>query len=209
MSDDPATDAATWLARRLRDAVRRRGVASVAVSGGSTAPPLFAALLAEDVPWPQVGLWQVDERVAPDGDARRNATQLDVLPIRPHLMPVTGRDLRAGARRYASGLPERFDVIHLGLGEDGHTASWPPGTDVASSTRAVEVTGEFHGIPRMTLTGHVVNGARSRFVLAGGASKAEVVERWLLRDPDLPITRVRSTDTRAFLDRDAAARLPL
>ena len=197
--------AAVWIARRLRDAHRRRGEAFLALSGGSTAPPMIAALLAEDVPWATTTVWQVDERVAPDGDDRRNAGQLAVLPCRVRLMPVTASDPRRAARQYGAALPERLDVVHLGLGEDGHTASWPPGdTDLLESERAVELVPEFHGVPRMTLTRRIVNGARSRAVLTVGGSKREMVERWLLRDPALPITAVRMTSTWAFLD-DAAA----
>lgn len=196
---------AVWIARRLRDAHRRRGEAFLALSGGGTAPPMLAALLEQDVPWTTTTVWQVDERVAPDGDERRNAEQLSVLPCRVRLMPVTASDLRRAARQYGAGLPERFDVVHLGLGEDGHTASWPPGdSGPLESERAVELVPEFHGVPRMTLTRRVVNGARSRAVLTVGEPKREMVERWLLRDPALPITAVRSSSTWVFLD-DAAA----
>lgn len=175
------------------------------MSGGSTAPPMIAALLDEDVPWATTTVWQVDERIAPDGDERRNANQLAVLPCRVRLMPVTAGDLRRAARQYGSGLPDRFDVVHLGLGEDGHTASWPPGdAEPLDSDRPVELIPEFHGVRRMTLTRRVVNGARSRAVLTVGGSKRAMVERWLLRDPALPITAVRMTSTWAFLD-DAAA----
>lgn len=175
------------------------------MSGGSTAPPMIAALLDQDVPWETTTVWQVDERIAPDGDDRRNADQLAVLPCRVRLMPVTVSDLRRGARQYGMSLPERLDVVHLGLGEDGHTASWPPGdAGPIDSERSVELVPEFHGVRRMTLTRRVVNGARSRAVLTVGGSKQEMVERWLLRDPDLPITAVRSSSTWAFLD-DAAA----
>lgn len=208
IGDDPATAAAVWLARRLRDAVRRRGEAFLAVSGGSTAPPMFAALLELDTPWDQTTIWQVDERVAPDGDPDRNAEQLIALPSQLRLMPVTSKDLRAAARRYGAGLPEQFDVVHLGVGGDGHTASWPPGDPVVDSTRPCEVTGVFNGRRRMTLTPPVVNGARSRLVLTTGVAKAPIVERWLLRDPGLPVDRVRRSGTIAFLDPPAASALP-
>jgi 6-phosphogluconolactonase/glucosamine-6-phosphate isomerase/deaminase len=208
VSDDPAGDAGRWLARRVRDAVRRRGAAAIAVSGGSSAPPMFAALLAEDVPWERVTIWQVDERVAPDGDDARNAGQLRDVPARVELMPVTADDLTAAADRYGAGLPERFDVVHLGLGDDGHTASWPPGDPVADSRRPCEVVGEFNGYRRMTLTPGVVNAARSRVMLTYGETKAPVVARWLLRDPELPVDRVRRSGTWAFLDRPAASALP-
>lgn len=208
VSDDPSAAAAAWMARRLRDAVRRRGEAMIAVSGGSTAPPLFSALLHHDVPWDRITIWQVDERVAPEGDPERNAIQLTAVPGRLRLMPVTAKDLRAAARRYGAGLPERFDLVHLGLGDDGHTASWPPGHPVVDSDRPCEAIGEFNGFERMTLTPRVVNAARSRLMLTLGASKAEMVERWMLRDPSLPVDRVRRSGTIAFLDPDAASRLP-
>lgn len=202
---DAAERAAVWIAGRLRDADRRRGVASLALSGGSTAPPMIAALLDQDVPWSSTTVWQVDERIAPDGDGARNAAQLDALPGRVRLMPVTAVDLRRAARHYGSSLPERLDVVHLGLGDDGHTASWPPGDDgPIRSQRSVELVDEFHGVPRMTLTRTVVNTARSRVVLTVGSAKRDMVERWLLRDGSMPITAVRTSATWVFLDEAAA-----
>ena len=207
VSNDPSTAAGRWLAQRLRDAVQRRGAATVAVSGGSSAPPMFAALVDEEVPWSAVTMWQVDERVAPDGHPERNVLQLAELPAVVKPMPVTARDLAAAARRYASTLPERFDVVHLGLGDDGHTASWPPGDDVVDSRRGCEVVAEFNGFLRMTLTPAIVNAARSRLMLTYGSSKAPMVARWLLRDPALPVDRVRRSGTWTFLDPAAAADL--
>lgn len=205
---DPAARAATWIVRRLRDAVRRRGAATLALSGGSTAPPMIAALVALDVPWHAVGVWQVDERIAPDGDRARNARQL--APLR-HLarsvveMPVTDADRDAGSRAYATSLPDVFDIVHLGLGDDGHTASWPPGRDATrDSPDAVTTVDDFNGWDRMTLTRRVVNGARSRVVLASGSAKRPMVERWLLGDDTIPISGVRRTSTWVFLDHDAA-----
>lgn len=208
VADDAATLAGQWIARRLRDAVRRRGAASLALSGGSTAPPMIDALVAAEVPWEAIGIWQVDERVAPDGDDARNAGQLrpfDALSCRVRPMPVTARDLRRAAQRYANSLPDRLDVVHLGLGDDGHTASWPPDEpDVRDSERRVELVEMFNGWPRMTLTGSVVNDARSRVVLTLGADKRPMVERWLLLDPSIPIAAVRRAATWVFLDGPAA-----
>ncbi|MEO6653657.1 MAG: 6-phosphogluconolactonase [Ilumatobacteraceae bacterium] len=202
---DADQQAAAKIAARLRDAHRRRARAFLAMSGGSTAPPLIGALLDQDVPWETVTVWQVDERVAPDGDDERNVGQLAVLPCVVRPMPVTGRDLRRAARQYGALLPDRFDVVHLGLGDDGHTASWPPG-DAApiSSERSVELVRNFHGLDRMTLSARVVNRARARVVLATGASKRPMVTRWFDGDATLPITSVRRSDTWVFLD-DAAA----
>ena len=209
VGDDPAAAAASWLARRLTEAVHRRGVGRIAVSGGATAPAVLSALGNLPIPWADVVVWQVDERIAPDGDPSRNAAQLIDLPARLQLMPVTATDLRAAADAYEASLPDRFDVVHLGLGDDGHTASWPPGDKrILKSQRRVEVTDEFRGFRRMTLTPLVVNGARSRMVIAIGAGKAPAVRRWLLRDGAIPIDKVRRKGTRGFFDPAAVSELP-
>lgn len=207
VSDDPAVACAESIARRLRDAVRRRGSASLAVSGGSSAPPMFAALARLSVPWNKVGVWQVDERVAPDGDPDRNATQLVGIGGRQRLMPVTATDLGVAARRYAGSLPDRFDVVHLGMGPDGHTASWPPGDPVIDSRARVALSGEYQGRVRMTLTPQVVNGARGRAVLLLGADKSAALAAWLRpgTGPTPPIARVRGRGTVIFCDPAAAA----
>ena len=127
---------AGWFTVIARQAMGKRGVCSLAMSGGSTAAELFEALIETEVFWGRVELYQVDERVAPDEDAARNATalvhdfaeQVGIPESRVHLMDVTASDLAAAAARYAAALPKRFDVVHLGLGADGHTASWPPGS---------------------------------------------------------------------------------
>ncbi len=207
MSDEPEAEAGRWLAGRLRDAVLQRGEATLALSGGGSAPPMFDVLLAQDVPWKSVVIWQVDERVAPDGHPERNAGQLVDFPCRVELMPVTDDDLAAAADRYGRSLPDRFDVVHLGLGDDGHTASWPPGDRVVDSEDSCEVVAEFNGFLRMTLTPAIVNAARSRLMLTYGASKAPLMKRWLLHDPALPVDRVRTDDTWVMLDPAAAADL--
>lgn len=210
IEDDPAAWVAGSIARRLRAALRRRGRAHLAVSGGSTAPPMLASLTAHELPWDRVDVWQVDERVAPDGHPDRNATQLSGLPGRRHLMPVTAQDLGRAAARYAAALPERLDVVHLGMGPDGHTASWPPGDPVVDSARPVDLCGEFNGRVRMTLTPPAVNGARSRIVLINGADKAPAVAAWLNHHPlgaRLPISRVARSGTVVVLDIAAASQL--
>lgn len=199
------------IARQLRHAVSRRGAATAAFSGGTTPMLMLAALSDRSVPWKAITVFQVDERVAPDGDPDRNAPLLDVL--RPcgasiHLMPVTAQDLDAARRRYASLLPDRLDVVHLGVGDDGHTASWPPGDQVIDERGTVAMSREYKGRVRMTLTVGAVNAARHRLVLATGAAKAPVIERWLLHDHGLPVDRVSRTSTVIVLDADAAARLP-
>jgi 6-phosphogluconolactonase len=200
--------AAAEIATRLAAAIRARGRAALAVSGGSTGPALLAALAATDLPWDAIGIWQVDERVAPDGDPERNANQLEGIPGRHVVMPVTAPDLGAAADAYAVELPARFDVIHLGMGPDGHTASWPPRDPVIDSTKPVDLSQEYQGRVRMTLTPPVVDAARARVVLIVGADKAPAVARWLEGDgDDLPIARLQPQDTLVVLDLPAAAQL--
>lgn len=180
-------------------------MATLALSGGGTGSVLIEALGSVPIPWQAITVWQVDERLAADGDPGRNAVQLAGLPCRVRLMPVTALDRPAAAARYAASLPERLDVVHLGLGSDGHTASWPPGDDdVLRTRRPVAWVAAFNGWERMTLTPIVVNAARSRLVLATGIGKRPVVERWLAGDASIPISAVHRTATTAFLDRHAA-----
>ena len=162
VDDEPAARAAREIDRLLATAVEQRGRASLAVSGGSTGPGLLAALATAPLPWANVGVWQVDERVAPEGDASRNANQLDGFPGEIHLMPVTAPNLERAAAAYAAELPDRFDVVHLGMGSDGHTASWPPGDPVLHRRRPVDLSAEYEGRVRMTLTPPVVDTARAR-----------------------------------------------
>ena len=210
VDEDPGRRAARSIAQRLRAAVRARGRATLAVSGGSTAPPMLAALAAMDLPWPAIAIWQVDERVAPDGDPDRNASQLHAFPGEHHLMPVTSPVLVAAAAEYAAGLPDRFDVVHLGVGPDGHTASWPPGDPVIGSDLPVDLSGEYQGRVRMTLTPPVIDAARGRVVLVSGVDKAAAVAAWLEGDAtpaELPIVRVRAAGTVVVLDPPAASGL--
>ena len=213
ISDDPPGDVARSLAVRLRAAIRRRQRASLAVSGGSTAPSMLAALVHEDLDWDRLTIWQVDERVAPDGHDDRNATQLWFVPGETRLMPVTGDDLAMAALRYADELPDRFDAVHLGLGDDGHTASWPPSphpdATVVSSPNAVAMVGDFRGRGRMTLTPAPINHARSRLILTAGPGKAPMVRRWIDRDRSIPVSHVRRSATTLFLDPPAASKLSL
>jgi 6-phosphogluconolactonase/glucosamine-6-phosphate isomerase/deaminase len=208
VADDAPARAAHEIATRLTAAVTASGRAALAVSGGSTGPHLLGALAAAGLPWDVIGIWQVDERVAPDGDPARNANQLVDVPGEHHLMPVTASDLVAAAADYAAGLPDRFDVVHLGMGPDGHTASWPPGDPVIDSAKAVDLSQPYQDHVRMTLTPTIVNGATARVVLITGADKAPAVARWLEGDgADLPIARVTADDTVVVLDAAAAADL--
>lgn len=211
---DPPRRAALSIARRLERFINRRGVATMALSGGTTAPAMIEELLRRHraVDWDRVEVWQVDERVAPDGDPARNANQLVDLPAKVHLMPVTAADLEAAAADYAASLPERFDVIHLGMGADGHTASWPPNDPIVDlpADRRVGISQPYQGLVRMSLLPSVVNAAGGRVVLIMGEDKAPAVAAWIEGQPfdgDLPIRRVLRGGTTVVLDAAAASLL--
>jgi len=216
-----AARAADLVAERLAKAAAGRGAATLAVSGGSTPLPFFAELTGRAVPWEAVRVFQVDERVAPAGHPDRNltglrATFLDRVPIPPgnvHPMPVEEPDTGAAAAAYAAELRAvtgdgRLDVVHLGLGDDGHAASWPPGDPVVDATADVAVVGPFNSRVRMTLTPPAVNRADWIVWLIAGAPKAPVVARLLAGDPALPSSRVRRHDASLLADAPAGADLP-
>jgi len=225
LPDGPAlaARAADLVAGRLAGAAAARGRATLAVSGGSTPLP-FLAELAErkEVPWEAVHVFQVDERVAPPGHEDRNLTGLQAALLdrvripsaNVHPMPVEEPDLDAAAAAYAeeiravAGPSGRLDVVQLGLGDDGHTASWPPGDPVVDATSDVAVVGPFNGRLRTTLTPPTVNRAGWIVWLIAGAAKAPVVARVLAGDHSLPAVRVRRTDVTLLADRAAGAGLP-
>ncbi|MGE0880157.1 MAG: 6-phosphogluconolactonase [Acidimicrobiia bacterium] len=212
-----AEEAADWMAGEIERAIAVRGRAAIAVSGGSTPNAMFAALARRRLPWNQVHVFQVDERVAPDGDADRNATTMVPALVEAagipaenvHLMAVTDTDLEGAARRYERELRRHgdgvLDVVHLGIGVDGHTASWPPGDAVVDVVdRDVAIVGPFNGRRRMTLTVPAVNRARCIMLLVAGADKAIPLRRALAEDHAMPASRVRHTDLLVFADRAAA-----
>jgi 6-phosphogluconolactonase len=208
--DAVARRAAEEVAAAAREAIEANGRFSFAVSGGRSPWEMFRELASEDVAWDRVGIWQVDERVAPDGDPDRNLTGLAsiVPPAELHPMPVTDADLEAGAGRYAASLPQRFDLIHLGMGDDGHTASLVPGDPVLEVTdRDVALTAEYRGRRRMTLTYRVLDRARAVLWLIAGEDKAAVLPRLLAGDSSIPAGRVAAADQLVVADRAAAARL--
>ena len=196
------------VAAAAREAVADRGTFTFAVSGGRTPWAMFEALAGEDVPWDHVGIWQVDERVAPYGDSDRNLTSLE--PLAPpgvtlYPMPVEGPDLDAAAERYAASLPLAFDLVHLGLGDDGHTASLIPDDAVLDvADRDVALTAEYRGRRRMTLTYPVLARARRVLWLVTGADKAPMLPRLLRADPSIPAGRVRAPEQLVVADAAAA-----
>jgi 6-phosphogluconolactonase len=212
---DVVTDAEAAV-ERVAELVRERARAkegrfSLALSGGSIATALSRALAEEEIPWERIDVYQVDERIAPPGHPDRNLTGLiSALPAgaRQHLhpMPVEEDDLEAAAARYAASLPPSLDLVHLGLGPDGHTASLVPGDPVlAVPDRFVAVTGEYEGRRRMTLTYPALDAAREVVWLVTGASKRDALAKLLVRDESIPAARVAAEAQLVVADAAAAA----
>jgi 6-phosphogluconolactonase len=200
-----ASAAAGFVAERARAAVADHGRFRFAVSGGTTPWAMFADLTRLDLPWASVEIYQADERVAPDQDPDRNLTHLREslgnLPVTVLPMPVTAADLDAAAAAYASELPGRFDVVHLGLGPDGHTASLVPGDPVLEVTdRLVAVTRPYQGHRRMTLTYPALARADEILWLVSGEDKHEALSKLLVGDPSIPAARVQAAKSVVFAD---------
>jgi 6-phosphogluconolactonase len=219
-ADAVAEEAAAIIATDARIAVDARGRFTLAVSGGHTPWVMLRALSKMQVPWKHVHILQVDERVAPAGDPERNFTHLresllDHAPLPAthiHAMPVESTDLVAAASRYAdslrelAGAPPTLDLVHLGLGPDGHTASLVPGDPVVDVTDAdVALTGVYMGRRRMTLTYRTINRARRLLWLVTGEEKARMLVRLRDGDPSIPAGRVRQDSALVLADRAAAA----
>lgn len=173
---------------------------------------MLQALSVLPLPWHHMHVFQVDERVSPDGTLDRNSTALrhallDRVDTTAHLMDVTASDLVESAQRYADLLHahQPLDVIHLGVGDDGHTASWPPGAPVIDDRDDdVAIVGLFRGFVRMTITPRVVDRARAVVVLVAGSDKAPVLTRMLAGDRTIVASRVLGPHTTIVADKAAA-----
>jgi 6-phosphogluconolactonase len=207
-----ATRGAELIAAAGRAAVQERGSFSLAMSGGRSPWAMLAILGAiEEMPWGETELFQVDERIASPGSEDRNLTHLVLglsmdhqSSLRP--MPVTQRDLVAAAREYESSLPERLDLVHLGIGPDGHTASLIPGDPVLEvSDRRVAITeSSYQGHPRMTLTYPAIDAARQVLWLVTGEQKREALAKLLAADRTIPAGRVANEAMVVIADAAAA-----
>jgi 6-phosphogluconolactonase len=220
-ADDQSTAAAAakFIAIEAAAAIAQRGQFVMAVSGGRTPWMMLRALGDLALPWDRVHVVQVDERVVPAGHPDRNLTHLQETllnhsPIRReqiHPMPVESPNLDDAAREYAAvlatiaGSPPTIDLIHLGLGPDGHTASLVPGDPVLGVVdKDVAVTGIYQGRPRMTLTYPAINRARSILWLATGSEKVGMLARLQEGDVSIPAGRISQERAVIFADRAAA-----
>jgi 6-phosphogluconolactonase len=199
---------AAFVAEQGRLAVQERGTFHFAVSGGHTPWAMFAELASETVPWKYVVIYQVDERVAPLDDPDRNLFHLKEAlggaPAEVHPMPVERDDLDAAAADYAASLPNYLDLVHLGLGPDGHTASLVPGDPVLSITdRMVALTQPYQGRVRMTLTYPALARARQVLWLVTGDDKQKPLAGLLGGDTDIPAGRVEAASSLILADSSA------
>jgi 6-phosphogluconolactonase len=191
-----AEHAADLIAQAVRRATSQERRFVWAISGGEGPAPMFRRLRALDLPWHLIDTWQVDERVAPPDDPDRNRSmQRRALPpdaldgIR--WMPVEDDDLETAAARYAATLPDRFDVVHLGIGADGHTASLVPGDPVLDvRDRDVAVTGVYEGRRRVTLTYPGLARAERAIWVVTGSEKQDALRKLLAGDQSIPATHV-------------------
>jgi len=208
---DPAAVAAAgsvFVAERARAAVAASGSFHFAVSGGHTPWAMFAELASQQVPWDAVVIYQVDERVAPPSDPDRNLAHLrqalGTAPAQVRAMPVDESDLEVAAAAYADSLPGHFDLVHLGLGPDGHTASLVPGDPVLEVTdRLVALTRPYQGRVRMTLTYPALARARQILWLVTGSDKKDPLARLLAGDTTIPAGRVEAAASLVMADRAA------
>jgi 6-phosphogluconolactonase len=217
-----ANAAAVTIAADARAAVAARGRFTMAVSGGSTPWVMLRALANEDVPWKDVHVFQIDERIAPAGDPDRNLTHLQQsllenapLPAQQiYAMPVESADVETAARQYEQtlqgvcGVPAVLDLAHLGMGPDGHTASLVPGDPVLTILNTdVGVTGVYMGRRRMTLTFPMINRSRRILWLIAGSEKFPMLSRLRAGDTSIPAGRINSENAIVLADR-AATGLP-
>jgi 6-phosphogluconolactonase len=203
---------AELIATAGREAVEERGNFTLAMSGGRT-PWAMLAILSEleEMPWEQTELFQVDERIASPGSEERNLTHMVLglsldhqTALRP--MPVTQRDLGIAALQYEDALPESFDLVHLGLGRDGHTASLISGDPVLEVTdyRVAVTDIAYEGHRRMTLTFPALAAARRILWLVTGPQKREPLAKLLGGDTSIPAGRVENENMVVVADEAAA-----
>lgn len=218
-AESVARAAAKMIAGEARSSVAARGLFILAVSGGSTPWQMLRTLAGEEVPWESLHVVQVDERLAPEGHPERNLTHLHaslleqapLLPERIHAMPVEANDPEGAAAVYAgilrkiAGSPAVLDLVHLGLGPDGHTASLVPGDPVLDvNDRDVALTGIYQGRRRMTLTYPILSRSRRILWLVTGSEKREMLRRLRIGDQAIPAGRVARDHALVLADRAAA-----
>jgi 6-phosphogluconolactonase len=219
---DVAKEAATYIADRIRENLTKKGFFTMAISGGRTPWEMIRELAKEDLEWEKVFLFQVDERIAPDGHPDRNLTQLfksienTKLPTRLNVFPmhVIAEDLDQACQDYADHIQRitetgKLDLVHLGMGTDGHTASLIPGDEVLDILdKNVTLTrNPYQGRQRMTLTYPLINEAEKILWVVTGEEKAQMLERLLQKDPTIPAGKINQTHAILLTEESAAVKI--
>jgi 6-phosphogluconolactonase len=209
--EELAQRAAEWLADALRQSLAGGGRCGFALSGGKTVGPIYRALADMRLPWERVDFYFADERCVPPDNQESNYFLADETLFRPagieldqvRRMQGEREDREAAARDYEALLPPTLDVVLLGMGEDGHTASLFPGLSAVEERerRALAVVGPKPPPWRLTLTLPVLVGARKVLFAVAGAGKKDALKRVLAGEP-LPAARV--TNAVWLVDRAAA-----
>jgi 6-phosphogluconolactonase len=219
-ADAVAKAAAGLIAADARAAIAERGLFTFAISGGKTPWVMLRELASEELPWDRVHLFQIDERIAPEGDKDRNLTHLlesfagAPIPRKNiHPMPVNAADPEQGCAEYAAtlkqwcGNPAVLDLAHLGLGPDGHTASLVPGDPVLEETHHIVALTDpvnlYQNRRRMTLTYPMLNRSRKILWLATGAEKAPMIERLKNADPTIQGGLIKQENAILLADQSA------
>lgn len=215
---DWAHAAAEIIADAIAGSIDERGSCTFGVSGGNTPAPVFADLAGRNIEWGKVTIVQVDERISDLASGSRNLVGVQKafagVPVSWLLLPVD--DLLAGADvdeacsgfedrlEDLSGSPAVLDVVHLGLGDDGHTASLVPGDPILDvADRSVAITGEYQGTRRLSLTFPVLNRARKIVWLVAGAGKSGPLQMLLEHDESIPAGRIEAGESIVVADSPA------
>jgi 6-phosphogluconolactonase len=209
--EDPAAlakAAAAYVADRARAIQARAATFTFALSGGKSPWAMFETLAHDDVDWSATRIYQVDERVVREDNDLRNLKSLRVAlkgtnaPI--EAMDVDADDLNVACSNYAALLPKRFNLIHLGIGPDGHCASLVPADPVLDLTdRLVSLSGPYQDTLRMTLTYPALARADQLLWLISGADKREALAKLLAGDHSIPAGRVVAGASLVMADRAA------
>jgi 6-phosphogluconolactonase len=217
-ADAVAHEAARKIAEIARKTVAESGRFVMALSGGTTPWKMLRALGHEDIPWEYMHVFQVDERIAPQGHRDRNLTHLIEILLEfaalneDHIyaMPVEMNDLESAAICYyktlcqLAGSPPILDLVHLGLGVDGHTASLVPNDEVLKVDESdVAISGIYQGRQRMTLTYPIINRSRNILWVITGKEKVSMLKRLLVADSSFPAGRICQDNAFVLADMDA------
>jgi len=216
-----ARRAAEFVSEIAAMAITARGQFTFASSGGKTPWLMFEHLTKHDLKWKHIHLFQVDERVAPAGDPSRNWTHLEESLIsrvsiprgNAHAIPLDSESPERAAALYGellsrvAGTPAVLDLVHLGLGPDGHTASLVPGDPVLSVGDVdVAPTNAYQGQRRVTLTFPILNRARHILWVVVGSDKQDALSKLLVEDRSIPAGRVSGARSTVLADSTAIGR---